>query len=146
MAKIQGKLVNTEISLDNGSTWKTLICETSSGADFTRETTTAPVTKCDNETSPTEISLGAYSWTFPFDALVDDDPETSQMTYGDMLALLVNGTKVKLRRQYDNTGSSFFVSGDAYLTTLSEQSPAGEFVSFSGEFSGTGGVEITPES
>lgn len=142
MAKIKGKLVVLEISTDNGVTWKSTICETSSGANFTRESTTSPLTKCDTATAAQEITTLGYSARFPFDALVDDAPLSTQMTYGDYLTIFVNGTMVKVRRQYDNTGSDFYVTADAYLLTLSEASTADGFVSFSGEWASSGALDI----
>jgi hypothetical protein len=143
MAKIAGKLVKTEISTDAGTTWKELICETSSGSDMTRETTTAPLTKCDDETAAQEITPLGYSWRFPFEALTDTAPLSTQLTYPDMLTLFVNGTSVLLRRQYDTSASEFYISGTAYLTTLSEAAPADGFHSFTGEFAGSGALGIT---
>lgn len=143
MAKIKGQLVKTEISSDGGTTWKELICEQSSGAEMTRETQTAPFTKCDTATAAQEITPLGYNWNFPFEALVDDAAAATQMTYPDLLTLFVNGTSVTVRRQYDNTGSIFYVSGTAYLTRLSESSPADGFVSCTGTFSGSGALDIT---
>lgn len=143
MAKIKGKLVVLEVSTDAGVTWKQTICEISSGVNFTRETASATLTKCDDETaSPDLVPLGQSS-RYPFDALVDDAPSVSQLTYGDYLTLFANATKVKLRRQYDGTGSDFYVSTDAYLLSLSEASPADGFVGFSGEWASSGNLDIT---
>lgn len=144
MAKIQGKLVVLETSTDTGTTWKPLICEISSGIDMTRETTTSPLTKCDSTSAAQELTPLGYSARFPFDALVDDAPTTSQVTYGDLLTWFYNGTKVLLRRQYNSSGTEFYTSAEAYLTTLSEASPADGFVGFSGEFSMSGPLDINP--
>lgn len=143
MAKIKGKLVVLEVSTDNGVTWKKTICELSSGVNFTRETATATLTKCDDETvSPDIVPLGQSS-RYPFDALVSDVTTGTELTYGDYLTLFANATKVKLRRQYDATGSDFYVATDAYLLSLSENSPADGFVGFSGEWASSGSLDIT---
>jgi hypothetical protein len=144
MAKIKGKLVVLEISTDTGTTWKKTICEISSGANFTRETTTAPIDKCLDETAPQALTLLGYSVRFPFEAYVDSAPAVGEMTYGDYLTLFTNGTMVKVRRQYDNTGSEFYVTADAYLLSLSETSAADGFVQFSGEWAATGALDIAP--
>jgi hypothetical protein len=144
MAKIKGKLVVMEVSTDTGTTWKSTICETTSGFNFTRETTTAPIDKCTDETAPQEISLLGYGIRLPFEAYVDDAPGVNELTYGDYLTIAANGTMVKLRRQHDNTGSDFYVTVDAYLLSLSETSPADGFVTFSGEWAATGALDIAP--
>lgn len=145
MAKIAGKLVTLQVSTDNGTTYKTLICETSSGINMTRETTTSPLTKCDSATVSPDLTTLAAGATFPFDALVDDSPLTTQVTYGDLLTIFANATKVKLKREYPaGTGTKFYTSADAYLTSLSEASTADGFTSFTGEFSMTGSLDITP--
>jgi hypothetical protein len=144
MAKIKGKLVVLEISTDTGTTWKKTVCEISSGANFTRETTTAPIDKCTDETAPQQITLLGYGARFPFEAYVSDSPAVGELTYGDYLTLFTNGTKVKVRRQYDNTGSDFYVTADAYLLTLGETSPADGFVTFSGEWAASGALDIAP--
>jgi hypothetical protein len=144
MSKVQGKLITLEISTDAGVTWKKLICEISSGSDMTRETNKSPLTKCDTATAAQEITPLGYTHAYPLEALLDDSPTTSQVTYTDLLTLFINATKFKVRRQYDNIGSEFYVSADAYLTRLSETSPVDGFIGFSGEITGSGALDITP--
>lgn len=143
MAKIRAKLVVLEISTDSGTTWKSLICEITSGSNKTRETTTSPLTKCDDEAAAQELTTLGYSVRYPFEALIDDAPTSAQLTYGDLNTIFVNGTLVKVRRQHDNTGSDFYETADAYLLSLSETAPADGFVGFSGEFAATGPIDIT---
>jgi hypothetical protein len=142
MAKIEGKLLATEVSTD-GTTWKTLICETSSGANMERDTQEAPRTKCDAAATGKELTPQGYSWSFDFDAMVDDSPTSSQVTYGDMLGYFLNATKVHVRRQYNSSGSEFYLKGQAYLTSLSESAEVEGFITFTGTFSGTGDLDIT---
>lgn len=143
MAKIRGQLVLLQISTDDGTTWDDLICAISNDVNMTRETTTSPFTKCDSQTAAQELTPLGYSWEMPFDALVDTAPTSSQVTYADMLTLFVNGTTVLVRQQYDGSGTEFFTSGSAILTSLSSARPADGFVGFSGTFSGTGALDIT---
>jgi hypothetical protein len=141
MAKISGAAIKTEISTDTGTTWKELICETTSGSDMTRETQTAPFTKCNTATAAQEITPLGYSWSFTFDALTDTVPSSTQVTYTDMQTLFVNGTSFLVRRVF--TGE-VYMSGSAYVTSLSEVAPADGFHSFSGTISGSGAIDITP--
>jgi predicted secreted protein len=144
MAKIAGQGVVLQISTDTGTTWKSLICEITNTSNFTRETSTSPLTKCDTATAAqTVIPLG-YSWSMDFDALVDTAPTTGQVTYTDMKTLAVNGTTFLVRRQYDNTGSEFYESGSVIITSLSSPAPVDGYVGFSGTLTGSGALDLTP--
>lgn len=143
MAKIRGKLVILQVSTDTGTTWKDLICLVSNDLNMTRETQTAPITKCDDEGAAQEITPTALTWEMPFDALVDDSPLSTQLTYADALTIMNNGTTVLVRQQHDGTGSDFYESGSAIMTSLTRTAPADGYVGFSGTFAGTGALDIT---
>lgn len=143
MAKISGKLVILQISTDDGTTWKDMICLVSNDLNMTRETQTAPITKCDVEGSAQEITATSLTWEMPFDALVDTAPTSTQVTLADALTLMNNGTTVMVRQQYDNTGSDFYTVGSAIMTSLSTSAPAEGYFGYSGTFSGSGSLDIT---
>lgn len=140
MAKIESNDVVTEVSTDSGTTWKTLICETTGGFEFTRDESEAPRTKCDSDATGKTITPTGYSWSMPFDALVDDAPDGTQVTYADCLSWAVNKTLVMVRR---TKATEFLTSGSAYLMQLSESSEVDGYVAFSGTFQGTGDLDIT---
>lgn len=141
MAKITGKLLQTEISED-GTTWLSLICESTSGSGLTRDTATAPLTKCDDSENGQEVTLNGYSWKFDFDALTDDNPSGTQATYKEMAEYFLSGTKLYTRRKYDGTTGDFTISGRAYLTELSESAEREGYLTFTGTLTGTGDVTI----
>jgi predicted secreted protein len=143
MAKVPGSDLVLEISTDDGTTWKQLICEISNTFNFTRETQTSPFTKCDSATAAQEIAPLGSSWSLDFDALLSTSPAGTQVTYSDIITLAVNGTSFKVRRQYDNTGSDVYETGSALITSFSSQAPADGFVGFSGTMSGSGALDIT---
>lgn len=143
MAKVRGQLVPLEISTDTGTTWKVLICLLSNDLNMTRETLTAPFTKCDNINAAQEITPTALTWEMPFDALLDDAPLITQLTAGDLLTLVNNGTSVMVRQQYNSSGSEFYTVGSAVITSFSITNPADGFTGFSGTFSGSGALDIT---
>ena len=80
MAKIPGKDIVLQISTDDGTTWKDLICEISNTANYNRVTTTSPLTKCDVASAAQELTLLGYTWGFDFEALTDTAPSVSQVT------------------------------------------------------------------
>lgn len=147
MSKIPGKDIVLEISTDTGTTWKSLICEISNTANFNRESTTAPLTKCDTASAAQEITLLGYTWGFDFEALTDTAPSVSQVTYSDLKTLAINGTSFLVRRQYDGSASEFYESGTAYITSITSPATVDGFHSFSGTMTGSGAQDITaPEA
>jgi predicted secreted protein len=136
MAAIQGNDVTVELSSDAGVTFKTLICETRSGVQITRDTT-SQATKCNSGT--VQLGLGAYSWSFSFDAVVDTAPSVSQVTYNDLLGWIVAGTALTGRVE---EAGEFTHEGSVYITDLSLDAATGETVQFSGTISGTGALTI----
>lgn len=144
MAKIAGSGIGLELSTDTGTTWKPFICEITNTANFTRETVTSPLTKCDVASAARSVSALGYSWSFDFEALVDDSPTTAQVTYRDLQTLAVNGTTFLIRRQFDGTGTEFYESGSVIVTSLTSPAPVDGYVGFSGTLTGTGALDITP--
>lgn len=140
MAKIAGKDIVLQISTDDGTTWKDLICEISNTGNFNRDTTTSPLTKCDTASAAQELTLLGYTWGFDFEALTDTAPSGTQVTYADLLTLFVNGTDFLVKRAV--TGE-FYESGTVYLTSLSSPATVDGFHSFSGTMSGSGAIDIT---
>jgi hypothetical protein len=144
MAKVPGTGLKVEISTDTGTTWKELICELSNTLNFTRNTQTAPFTKCDTATAALEVTPTSSSWTVDFEALLSTSPLTTQVSYSDFLLVATNGTEFLMRTQYDNTGSDVYESGSVYITSFSRTAPADGFVGFSGTMTGSGALDITP--
>lgn len=142
MAKIDGKNVVTEVSED-GTTWKTLICETTSGFDFSRETTTAPRTKCDTNANGQSVILQGYTWSMSFDAIADSEPTAGQVTYKEMQAYAVGGTLLYVRQQDAASSADVYQQGTCYLTELSSEHPNEDYVTFSGTFTGHGDIDTT---
>lgn len=141
MALVRGQDVLLQISSDTGTTWKDIICLTTNTVNRTRETQTAPFTKCNVATAAQEVTPLGYSWEMTFDALVDTSPTASQVTFKDMQLLFDNGTTVMVRQQYDGTGSEFYDVGTAILTSLTSERPADGFVQFAGTFTGSGAID-----
>lgn len=136
MAAIQANEVSVQLSIDGGTTQKTLICETRSGVSMTRDTTSTQ-TKCNSGVAV--VGIGALSWSFDFDAVVDTAPSGSQVTYNDMLGWINAGTAITATIEF--TGE-FFHQGLVYVTDLSLDASVGETVKFSGTLSGSGALDI----
>jgi TP901-1 family phage major tail protein len=141
MANIQGKDDVLMLSSDSGTTWKTLVCETSHTFNFTRNSTTT-ATKCDSGTSAR--SLGAYEWSFQSSVVVKTDPGATEISFEDLLSLSVAGTGVLIRSANPNpAGTNFYISGTVYITDLSKTAETDGLVSADVTFSGDGALDIS---
>lgn len=136
MAAIQGKDVLVNLSTD-GTTYKTLICEVKNSIDLKRQTSSTQ-TKCNS--AITQLGLGAYAFNVSFDAVCDDAPGSTQVTYNDLLGWLTAGTLLYVK--VDDTGTVFKHISQGYITDVKLDNQVGEVVKFSGTFSGTGPLTI----
>lgn len=136
MAAIDSITAPLELSTDN-STWKTLVCLTSTGTNMSRD-----VTRTETFCGIT-VSLGNMQVTVPFSAVCETSPTGSQVTYKDMLGWMNAGTLIYWRIQSGVAGANFFTSGSAYVTSLDLTGDAGTTITFSGQLDMTGTLDIT---
>lgn len=136
MAAIDAINAPLELSTD-GTTWKTLVCLTSTGTNMSRDVTRTE-TFCG-----ISVSLGQLQVTVPFSAICESAPTVTQVTYKDMLGYMNAGTLLYWRIYNGNSGANFFTSGQAYVTTLDQASEAGSTINFSGQLDMTGSLDIT---
>jgi len=136
MAAIASINAPLELSTD-GVSYKTLVCLTSTGTNMTRDVTSTE-TFCG-----ISVSLGNLQVTVPFAAICETAPTASQVTYKDMLGWMSGGTLLYWRIYNGTSGSNFFTAGTAYVTSLDLTGDAGATLTFSGELTMTGTLDIT---
>jgi len=136
MAAIDSINAPLELSTD-GSTYKTLVCLTSTGTNMSRDVTSTE-TFCG-----ISVSLGNLQVTVPFDAVCETSPTATQVTYKDMLGWMNGGTLLYWRIYNGTSGANFYTAGTAYVTTLDLTGDAGATLTFSGELTMTGNLDIT---
>lgn len=142
MATKQGKDDILQVSTDSGTTWLTLVCESSHTFNFTRNTSTQP-TKCDGGTSARV--LGSYEWSFQSSVVVKTDPTSSEASYEQILGWSVNGTALLLRNADPNpAGTNYYHYGTVYITDLTKTAEVDGLVTADVTFSGDGAIDITP--
>lgn len=129
-----------EVSTDSGTTWKSMICELSNTLSMSTEMSSTQ-TKCDG--GVTISTPGAKSWEISGEAVVDTAPTASQVSYEDALGWWSNATAVLVRIQHDGTGTNFYHSGTAYLTSLELSANVTDAVQFSFSFTGNGSLDIS---
>jgi hypothetical protein len=139
MANVLGKKVIMELSADSGTTWKILVCETSSGFRGRTETTSEQ-TKCDD--GATITSPGAKSWEMNASGVVKKDPTTAQVSYQDILDWWNASTT--LTGRLTDPDATFLMSGSVWITELSADFPTNGSAAFSATFTGDGALTTTP--
>jgi TP901-1 family phage major tail protein len=142
MATVQGKDDILKISADTGTTYKTVVCETTHSFQFTRNSSRT-ATKCDSGTSA--LALGSYEWSFQASFVVKTDPAGTETSYEDILGYAVAGTALLIKN--DNplgTGTNWQELGTVYITDLSKTAEVEGLVSCDVTFSGDGALDVSP--
>jgi hypothetical protein len=143
MAQILGSTQNVEVDVTGGSTFKNLVCLRTSSVNTTMDATTEQ-TNCGVLTSPSEPQM-----TVDFDAICENAPSSSQVSYEDLLAAMVNKTLVNTRVQSpvgggSSAGTAYYHQFMGYITDLTLNQSTTEFINFSGTIQSTGTLDITP--
>jgi hypothetical protein len=143
MAKIQGSTQSVDISLDNGSTWESLICLRTSSVNGTVDSTVEQ-TNCGTFTS-----IGKPNMTIDFDAICETAPTSEQVSYSALLTAFNAGTQIVVRVQNpvvtgSSAGASYYHKFDGYVTSLTLNQSTTEFINFSGTISSNGAIDIDP--
>jgi hypothetical protein len=143
MAQILGSTQNVEVDVTGGSTFKNLVCLRTSSVNTTMDATTEQ-TNCGVLTSPSEPQM-----TVDFDAICENATSSSQVSYEDLLAAMVNKTLVNTRVQSpvgggSSAGTAYYHQFMGYITDLTLNQSTTEFINFSGTIQSTGTLDITP--
>lgn len=130
---VQGKDVVLEISTDNGTTWKTLVCLIKQAFEMTRSLNETE-TQCG-----TIPGVGSLKKVIPFEAAVNVNVVGEQATllsYKDLNAIMESGSAIMARQKHPNAdGAIFNNSGKCYLTDLKLDLPINNVCTFSGNLS-----------
>lgn len=126
-----------------GTSYKTVVC-------ISNSTTNTNVDVSTEQTNCGVLSaVGEPSITIDFDAVCEATPTAlSQVSYASLLACSVNKTKIKAKISSpvvtgSSAGAAYYHEFDAYVTSLTLTSTAGEYVKFSGTITSTGTLDIT---
>lgn len=140
--QIQGSKQDIEIDVLNGTSYKVLVCLASSSVNTNADTST------DNTNCGVLTSISEASMTIDFDAVCEVTPSTSQVSYKDLLAAMVNKSLVAVRVQSPAVGSTaigvaYYHQFSAYINSLTLTQANAELIKFSGSFTSTGVLDIT---
>jgi hypothetical protein len=140
--QILGSLQNVEIDVTGGSSYKNLVCLSSSSVNTTLDTAT------DQTNCGVLTSVGEPSISLDFDAVCEVAPTVSQVSYEDLLAASINKTLISVRVQNPtvtgaSVGTVYYHQFSAYVTSLTLTQATADFMKFSGSLSSTGTIDIT---
>ncbi len=143
MPQVQSSLQLVEIDVEGGSTYKNLVCISTSSLEGTADTTTED-TDCGSFTS-----VGNVTYSLTADAICELSPSASQITYGDLLPKFIAKSLVSVRWQNPvvgsvTLGSKYYHQFKAYITSLTLNKPsASGYVSFSVTLESDGAIDVT---
>jgi len=134
---LQSSQVPFYVSTD-GSSWKMIVCKKSVTFNGT-----TPVNTEDSDCGPI-IGLGSNQWTFDIDAIVNTTPNIgTQESYEQISKWWAAQTLLYVRFNYpDSAGTDLLHTGQAYITTLTNQVAQGAAMNFQATFSGQGAITI----
>lgn len=141
MGQILSVNQNIEIDVLNGTSFKSLVCLSSSSVNTTLDTTT------DQTNCGVLTAVGEPGMTVDFDAVCEAAPTVSQISYDDLLTASVNKTLIKVRVSSpvvtgSSLGAAYHHEFSGYVTDLSLAQAAGEYIKFSGTIASTGTLDI----
>lgn len=126
----------------NGTQYYDMICEIDHTIGVTVNFSSVR-TKCDGGT--TEKAPGAYDWKISGNAVVDDAPTSTQLSYTAALQHLLAKTKLYVRIQSPGSGSSagsvYYHQGRAYFADIQLQNQVDGVSQFSFSLEGTGSLD-----
>lgn len=142
MGQIQGSLQNIEIDVAGGSSYKNLVCLSTSSVNTTVDMAVEQ-TNCGVLSNPAEPQM-----TVDFDAVCEVTPSVSQVSYEDLLSAMVNKTLITVRVQNPvvsgaSVGAAYYHQFSGYISDLSLSQSTTEFIKFSGTIQSTGTLDIT---
>ena len=136
---LNGNDIPLKISTDAGTTYKSVVCATTSGIEITRDISQKP-TKCGDLTT-----VGNVKWTANVEGVVNITPAVTEVSYEDLLGIIVNNTATLIKVESPvAAGTDFYIQGTVIMTGLNLSMPSGDFVEFTCTLTGSGIIDITP--
>lgn len=126
-------LGSTRILYIKDTTWKAIGCLTSN--NLSESIDLFDSTNLDTTDGWTSFRTGAVNYSISFDGIIDS---TATIDYFDLVVLKRARTKVEWK--IESPDDIYRQSGFGYISSISESAPIGEFLSFSGQITGTGSI------
>lgn len=142
MTTAQGELAPLSLSSDGGITWKTLVC---------LETYKVPLDTTVNEDETNcgvAVGLGAIKFKPTGTAIMEVNPDSTMVTYEDMVKWQTGKTLIMFKTEYPASGGQYgkniALSGTCYVTATGGTFQTGKVITFDFTLTGTGLVNTNP--
>lgn len=136
---LNGNDIPLKISTDAGTTYKSVVCATTSGIEITRDISEKE-TKCGLLST-----VGNAKWSANVEGVVNTTPAGTEVSYEDLLGIIVNNTATLIKVESPvAAGTDFYIQGTVIMTGLNLSMPSGDFVEFTCTLTGSGIIDITP--
>jgi hypothetical protein len=143
LTQVLGKDILLKLSDDNWTTTYTLVCLTKQGFKGSTPVTKKP-TQCGQA-----VGISANDNTFSFDAVMNTTPTAVSAGVGEASLKKVrswynSNTLLKVKRSIGSAGADDYIEASAYLTSLSDELAVEDVMTFSGELTVIGDLDLTP--
>lgn len=144
--EISGSLVLNRYSLDGGTNWKTIVCETDSTIN-----NSSTVTETKTKTCGTKTAVEKNATTVSGNGVAGADLASNQASYQDIAILGDSGDKVLFERKNAATGTVSegeitYTLFEGYFNESTETSAVDDVTKFTWSVTSTGTVTRTPTS
>jgi hypothetical protein len=142
MVQVLGALQNVEIDVTGGTSFKDLVCLSTSSINGTADSSSTQ-TNCGVLTS-----VGFPQMTLNFDAICKTDPDAgTEISYNSLLQAFNNKTLVNVLVQNpvvtgSSAGAAYYHQFLGYITSLTWTQSTTEFISFSGTIVSSGEIDV----
>ena len=142
MAQVLGSNQNIDIDVAGGSSYKTLVCLSSSSVNTTADST-QDKTNCGIFTSIADASM-----SIDFSAVCETAPTVSQVSYSSLLTAMTAKTLVNIKVANpvvsgSSVGAAYYHQFLGYITSLKLDQTSSDFIKFSGTIASSGTLDIT---
>lgn len=141
MQTVQSSLAPIEVRAKGTTPWLTIVCAENYAVPVNTQVNTVD-TFCGRA-----VGLGVLEFNPTVSAVFENDPDTTMVTYDQMLQWQVAKTTLEFRVQYPGSGSagsSLYLSGECSVTATELQGAVNEVLKFTSTLTGQGTLDITP--
>ena len=142
MAQVLGSNQNIDIDVAGGTSYKQLVCLSSSSVNTTADST-QDKTNCGIFTAIADASM-----SIDFSAVCETAPTGSQVSYSSLLTAMIAKTAISVKVANpvvagSSVGAAYYHQFLGYITSLKLDQTSTDFIKFSGTIASSGTLDIT---
>jgi len=139
---LQSSVLPLELSFDNGSSWKQLVCVTNYNDNMSVGNTETETLNCG-----TLQGAGSPKFDFSGEAVADYNPASTLVSRKDLETVMLSLTPILARLQYPGTGSVgwlYYKQGTVLVTAVNGKASPNDLSKFDFTLKGQGTPDIVP--